>query len=214
MRERAREDERPDVVPLVDDDQRGGAGALEQSVDVVGPVLEVGPEDHLAARVDGARAVRQLPDVDSQVGHGGPARFDHGVSSPLSRPESAEATPTSPGRGPSRTRHISISRFPRAVPPRWQHPPGPPRGRGRRPSGAVGRRPSVRLNRNVLGLKEPPLRTTQTVMGGRIRPRSPPRRRCMRYWFANSQDEQALLLVSPFQETNLNYPCISSLCWI
>ena len=114
---------------------------------------------------------RPLSDIDPQVGHGGPASLGHGVSSPLSRPEPAEATPTLPGRGPSRARHISISRFPRALPPRWQHPPGPLRGRGRRPSGAVGRRPSVRPNRNTLKVKEPPLRTAQTVMGSfRIRP--------------------------------------------
>ena len=58
-------------------------------------------------------------------------------------------------------------------------PPGPLRGRGRRPSGAVGRRPSVRPNRNTLKVKEPPLRTAQTVMGmsptgiGRRLPRAP-----------------------------------------
>ncbi len=104
------------------DDQRAGAGAPGQPVDVGGPVLEAGPEDHLSVLVEAARAVRPLPDVDPQVGNGGPDRFAHGVSSPLSRPESAEATPTLPGRGPDRARHISISRFPRAVPPRWQHP--------------------------------------------------------------------------------------------
>ena len=161
----AREDQRADVSLLVDDDQRARAGAPEQPVDVAGPVLDVGPEDDGAALVEGARAVRPLPDIDPQVGHGGPASLGHGVSSPLSRPEPAEATPTLPGRGPSRARHISISRFPRALPPRWQHPPGPLRGRGRRPSGAVGRRPSVRPNRNTLKVKEPPLRTAQTVMG-------------------------------------------------
>ena len=136
--------------------ERAGAGALEQPVDVGGPVLEVGPEGHLSVLAEAARAVRPLPDVDPQVGNGGPDRFAHGASSPLSRPESAEATPTLPGRGPDRARHISISRFPRAVPPRWQHPPGPLRGRGRRPSGAVGRRPSVRPNRNALKVKGRP----------------------------------------------------------
>lgn len=156
VRERAGEDQRADVALLVDDDQRARAGALEQPVDVAGPVLEVGPEDDGAALVEGARAVRPLPDIDPQVGHGGPASLGHGVSSPLSRPEPAEATPTLPGRGPSRARHISISRFPRALPPRWQHPPGPLRGRGRRPSGAVGRRPSVRPNRNALKVKGRP----------------------------------------------------------
>ena len=156
VRERAGEHERAYVALLVDDDQRAGSGALEQPVDVGGPVLEVGPEDHLAARIEGARAVRPLPDVDPQVGHGGPDRFGHGVSSPSSRPESAEATPTLPGRGPNRARHVSISRFPRALPPRWQHPPGPLRGRAKRPSGAVGRRPSVRPNRNALKVKGRP----------------------------------------------------------
>lgn len=105
------------------------ARSSEQPVDVAGPVLDVGPEDDGAALVEGARAVRPLPDIDPQVGHGGPASLGHGVSSPLSRPEPAEATPTLPGRGPSRARHISISRFPRALPPRWQHP-GPSAGQG------------------------------------------------------------------------------------
>ena len=35
-------------------------------------------------------------------------------------------------------------------------PPGPLRGRGRRPSGAVGRRPSIRPNRNALKVKGRP----------------------------------------------------------
>ena len=40
----AREDQRADVSLLVDDDQRAGAGPLEQPVDVVGPVCQLGPE--------------------------------------------------------------------------------------------------------------------------------------------------------------------------
>lgn len=125
----AREDQRADVSLLVDDDQRAGAGPLEQPVDVVGPVCQLGPEGDAPSRIERARAVRALPDVDPQVGHGRLCCW-HGVSSPLSRPLAAEATPTLPGRGPVRARHISISRSPRPLPPRRQHVPGPLRGRG------------------------------------------------------------------------------------
>ena len=37
-------------------------------------------------------------------------------------------------------------------------------GTAKRPSGAVGRRPSIRPNRNVSKAKEPPLWTAQTAM--------------------------------------------------
>ena len=129
MRERPGEHERPDVALLVDDDQCAGAGPVEQAVDVGGPVLEVGPEDDSAALVEGARAVRPLPDVDPQVGDGGPARFGHGVSSPLSRPESAEATLTLPGRGPRGPAHLYQS-FPARRPAPVATPPGPSAGQG------------------------------------------------------------------------------------
>lgn len=129
VRTGAREDQRADVSLLVDDDQRAGAGPLEQPVDVVGPVCQLGPEGDAPSRIERARAVRALPDVDPQVGHGRLC-CRHGVSSPLSRPLAAEATPTLPGRGPVRARHISISRSPRPLPPRRQHVPGPLRGRG------------------------------------------------------------------------------------
>ena len=58
----AREDQRADVSPLVDDDQRAGAGPLEQPVDVVGPVGQLGPEGDAPSRIERARAVRALPD--------------------------------------------------------------------------------------------------------------------------------------------------------
>ena len=81
----AREDQRADVSLLVDDDQRAGAGPLEQPVDVVGPVGQLGPEGDAPSHIERARAVRALPDVDPKVGHG--HLFSrHGVSSPLSRP--------------------------------------------------------------------------------------------------------------------------------
>ena len=82
----AREDQRADVALLVDDDQRAGTGPLEQPVDVVRPVVKLGPEDHVPAGVERARAVRPLPDVDPQEGHGRRPCCWHGVSSPLSRP--------------------------------------------------------------------------------------------------------------------------------
>lgn len=81
----AREDQCADVSLLVDDDQRAGAGPLEQPVDVVGPVCQLGPEGDAPSRIERARAVRALPDVDPQVGHGRLC-CRHGVSSPLSRP--------------------------------------------------------------------------------------------------------------------------------
>ena len=58
----AREDQCADVSLLVDDDQRAGAGPLEQPVDVVGPVCQIGPEGDAPSRVERARAVRALPD--------------------------------------------------------------------------------------------------------------------------------------------------------
>ena len=51
MRMGAREDQCADVSLLVDDDQRAGAGPLEQPVDVVGPVCQLGPEGDAPSRV-------------------------------------------------------------------------------------------------------------------------------------------------------------------
>ncbi len=62
---RAGEHQGADIALLVDDDPRFAAGPLEHAVDVARPVPQVEPEYHLAAGVEGARAVRGLPDVNS-----------------------------------------------------------------------------------------------------------------------------------------------------
>lgn len=134
QRVRPGRDERADVALLVDDDRRGVPGALRQPVYRVRPVVGVGPEDDPAGGVERAGAVPALADVDPRVGRRPVLlRCDHGASSPLSRPEAAEATPALPGRGVARPAHLYQSFPRRRTRPGGNAPPalGDRSGRGR-----------------------------------------------------------------------------------
>lgn len=131
----------------VDDDRRGVPGALRQPVYRVRPVVEVGPEDDPAGGDERAGAVPALADVDPRVGRRPVLlRCAHGVSSPLSRPEAAEATPTLPGRGVARPARLYQSFPRRRTRPGGNAPPGPRRSVGAGADGHPGR--SVGDHRN------------------------------------------------------------------
>ena len=81
------------------------------------------------------RPVQRLPDVEPYDDFR-PSRWCHGgILQSVSRSEALPATPALPGRG-ARARQFPISRSERRAPP-VATPPGPLRGRGRRPSGGA-----------------------------------------------------------------------------
>lgn len=129
----------------VDDDRRGVPGALRQPVYRVRPVVEVGPEDDPAGGVERTGAVPALADVDPRVGRRPVLlRCAHGASSPLSRPEAAEATPALPGRGVARPARLYQSFPRRRTRPGGNAPPGALGDRSGRGRTAIrGGRPST-----------------------------------------------------------------------
>lgn len=82
-----------------------------------------------------ARPVRRLPDVEPYDDFL-PSRWCHGgIFQSSGRSEALPATPTLPGRG-ARARQFPVGRSERRALP-VATPPGPLRGRGRRPSGGA-----------------------------------------------------------------------------
>ena len=123
-----RHGQRADVAPLVHDDERARAGPGQDPVDSVRPVRDLDVERGLPGGPHGAGPMRRLADVYPEVD----ATFSiHVVSSSQS---AGQAVPRF--RHPhyeavaNPARHVSISRPPRALRRRWQHPP-PAFGRGR-----------------------------------------------------------------------------------
>ena len=130
----ARKRQRPNAAHLVDDDQRARVLRVEPVYGVF-PVQDRLACQKLALARDDARPVRRLPDVEPYDDFW-PSRWCHGgILQSSGRSEALPATPTLPGRGARARQFPSVVRSGERL--RWQHPPGPLRGRGRRPSGGA-----------------------------------------------------------------------------
>ena len=127
------ERERPDVADLVDHNEGVARYPGEELVEVALPVRHRGVQRDFPLGGHEAGPVGPLPDVDPEHGPGARSRFHDGILQIVDRSEPALATPTLPGRGLAPGSFLSVVRNGDRL--RWQHPPGPLRGRGRRPSG-------------------------------------------------------------------------------
>lgn len=123
------------VARLVDDHERIGEAA-EQRVQVVLPVRDGGAQQHLAISSRDACPVGRFPDIEPDDGFRHSNWCHGGILQSVGRSEPLPATPTLPGRGAC-ARQFPISRPERRAPPVATPPPGPLRGRGRRPSGGA-----------------------------------------------------------------------------
>ena len=133
----APERERADVAGLVDDDQRAGRDPRHQRVEVGLAVGDGAVDQDLAGPGDEAGPVRRLADVQAEHRVGRGRFFDHGGILPIESFD-RKAAPrdthiTWPWRSWRRARQFPISR-PGTAAPASATPPGPSRGRGRRPS--------------------------------------------------------------------------------
>ena len=94
-----------------------------------------GAQQHLAISSRDACPVGRFPDIEPDDGFRH-SRWCHGVIlQSVGRSEPLPATPTPPAVALAPGSFLSVVRS--GERPRWQHPPGPLRGRGRRPSGGA-----------------------------------------------------------------------------